>query len=129
MENEITAHKAGVVVELGAAVGAGRLDRRHARGDRLGVSSLRALAVHPDVIVVVSGVWQTTCTAVRSGDEGFLIDSPVLPEELDTLPAVLEQAGFPMSGLLANMAIGTTCSASWRSLTALSESVRRPPPA
>ncbi len=62
---------------------------------------MRALAVHPDVIVVVSGVWQTTCTAVRSGDEGFLIDSPVLPEELDTLPAVLEQAGFPMSGLLA----------------------------
>ena len=62
---------------------------------------MRALAVHPDVIVVVSGVWQTTCTAVRSGDEGFLIDSPVLPEELEALPAVLEQAGFPISGLLA----------------------------
>ena len=50
---------------------------------------------------MVSGVWQTTCTAVRSGDEGFVIDSPLLPEELETLPAVLEQAGFPMSGLLA----------------------------
>jgi glyoxylase-like metal-dependent hydrolase (beta-lactamase superfamily II) len=62
---------------------------------------LRALAVHQDVIVVVSGVWQTTCTAVRSGDEGFLIDSPILPEELEALPAVLEQAGFPFSGLLA----------------------------
>jgi glyoxylase-like metal-dependent hydrolase (beta-lactamase superfamily II) len=62
---------------------------------------MRALAVHPDVIVVVSGVWQTTCTAVRSGDEGFLIDSPVLPDELDALPALLEQAGFPVSGLLA----------------------------
>lgn len=62
---------------------------------------MRALAVHPDVIVAVSGVWQTTCTAVRSGDEGFLIDSPVLPEELEALPALLEQAGFPMSGLLA----------------------------
>jgi glyoxylase-like metal-dependent hydrolase (beta-lactamase superfamily II) len=62
---------------------------------------LRALAVHADVIVVVSGVWQTTCTAVRSGDEGFLIDSPLLPEELEALPALFEQAGFPISGLLA----------------------------
>jgi glyoxylase-like metal-dependent hydrolase (beta-lactamase superfamily II) len=62
---------------------------------------LRALAVHQDVIVVVSGVWQTTCTAVRSGDEGFMIDSPVLPEELEALPALFEQAGFPVSGLLA----------------------------
>src|SRR6202161_3419150 len=62
---------------------------------------MRALAVHEAVIVVVSGVWQTTCTAVRSGDEGFLIDSPVLPDELDALPALLEQAGFPVSGLLA----------------------------
>lgn len=62
---------------------------------------MRALAVHKDVIVVVSGVWQTTCTAVRFGDEGFVIDSPVLPDELDALPALLEQAGFPVSGLLA----------------------------
>jgi glyoxylase-like metal-dependent hydrolase (beta-lactamase superfamily II) len=62
---------------------------------------MRALAVHQDVIVVVSGAWQTTCTAVRSGDEGFVIDSPVLPEELEALPTVLEQAGFPLSGLLA----------------------------
>ncbi len=62
---------------------------------------MRALAVHEDVIVVVSSVWQTTCTAVRNGDEGFLIDSPVLPDELDALPGLLEQAGFPVSGLLA----------------------------
>lgn len=65
---------------------------------------MRALAVHADVIVVVSGVWQTTCTAVRSGDEGFLIDSPLLPEELEALPALFEQAGFPISGLLATHA-------------------------
>lgn len=62
---------------------------------------MRALAVHPDVIVMVSAVWRTTCTAVRSGDEGFVIDSPVLPDELDALPSLLEQAGFPVSGLLA----------------------------
>ncbi len=62
---------------------------------------MRVLAVHPDVLVAVSSVWQTTSTAVRSGDEGFLIDSPVYPAELDALPEVLAQAGFPVSGLLA----------------------------
>ncbi len=62
---------------------------------------MRALALATDVIVFVSDVWQTTSTAVRGGDEGFLIDSPVYPEELRALPDVLERAGFPVSGLLA----------------------------
>jgi len=62
---------------------------------------LRLAALHPDVLVGTSQVWQTTCTAVRSGDEAFVIDSPVYPDELEVLPAVLEQAGFKFSGLLA----------------------------
>ncbi len=62
---------------------------------------MRVLALHADVIVFVSRVWQTTCTAVRAGEEGFLIDSPVFPDELEALAGVLEQAGFPVSGLLA----------------------------
>jgi glyoxylase-like metal-dependent hydrolase (beta-lactamase superfamily II) len=62
---------------------------------------MRASALNSDVLVFVSDVWQTTCTAVRAGDEGFLIDSPVYPEELRALPEVLEQAGFPATGLLA----------------------------
>ncbi len=53
---------------------------------------------------MVSGIWQTTCTAVRSGDEGFVIDSPVLPDELEALPAVLEQSHFAVSGLLVTHA-------------------------
>ena len=61
---------------------------------------MRALAVDPDVVVVVSAMWQTTCTAIRWGEEGFLIDSPVLPDELDTLPSLMVQAAFPVSGLL-----------------------------
>jgi glyoxylase-like metal-dependent hydrolase (beta-lactamase superfamily II) len=65
---------------------------------------VRALAIHEDLIVVVSGIYQTTCTAVRSGEEGFVIDSPILPDELDALPSLLEQAGFPVSGLLATHA-------------------------
>jgi glyoxylase-like metal-dependent hydrolase (beta-lactamase superfamily II) len=62
---------------------------------------VRAIGVHEDVIVVESRVWRTTATAVRSGAEGFLIDSPVFPDELELLPALLEQAEFPCSGLLA----------------------------
>jgi glyoxylase-like metal-dependent hydrolase (beta-lactamase superfamily II) len=62
---------------------------------------LRVLALDPDLIVLTSDFWQTNCVAVRAGDEGFVIDSPLFPSELDALPGVLEQAGFPVSGLLA----------------------------
>jgi glyoxylase-like metal-dependent hydrolase (beta-lactamase superfamily II) len=81
---------------------------------------VRVLALHPDVLVATSAIWQTNCVVVRApadahgggalggtagragGYETFVIDSPVLPEELDALPALLEQARFPApSGLLA----------------------------
>jgi len=65
---------------------------------------VRAVSVHADVVVVTSQVWQTTCIAVRSGEEAFVIDSPVLGEELEALPALLAQAGFPVTGLLATHA-------------------------
>ncbi|HEV2757002.1 MAG TPA: MBL fold metallo-hydrolase, partial [Actinomycetota bacterium] len=56
------------------------------------------------MLVATSRVWQTSCTVVRSGAEAFLIDSPVYPDELEVLPAVLEQAQFPLSGLLVTHA-------------------------
>jgi glyoxylase-like metal-dependent hydrolase (beta-lactamase superfamily II) len=62
---------------------------------------MKVLAIDQDVIVFVSAFWQTTCTAVRAGDEGFVIDSPVLPNEHEALPQVLEQSHFPVTGLLA----------------------------
>ena len=89
---------------------------------------MRARALHPDVIAVTSALLQVNCVLVRgSGDPGssgeggplnvievpagggvaetFVIDSPVLPEELELLPSVLVQAGFPApSGLLATHA-------------------------
>jgi glyoxylase-like metal-dependent hydrolase (beta-lactamase superfamily II) len=65
---------------------------------------LRVIGLHPDVLVATSRIWQTTCTIVRSGTECFVIDSPVLPDELELLPAVLERAGFDCSGLLATHA-------------------------
>ena len=65
---------------------------------------MRAVAVHRDALVVTSRLWQTTATAVRSGGEAMLIDSPYFPDELELLPVLLEQAGFTPAGLLATHA-------------------------
>jgi glyoxylase-like metal-dependent hydrolase (beta-lactamase superfamily II) len=81
---------------------------------------VRAVSLHRDVLVVTSALLQVNCVIVRgtiggldgagterdtgaeSPAETFVIDSPVLPDELDALPALLEQAQFPApSGLLA----------------------------
>ena len=78
---------------------------------------MRALALHPDVLLVTSAVLQANCVIVRGPVDGadsagsqpagetFVIDSPVLPDELDALGALLEQARFPApSGLLVTHA-------------------------
>jgi hydroxyacylglutathione hydrolase len=65
---------------------------------------VRAVGVHEDVLVVTSQAWAASATAVRAGGEGFLVDSPILPGELEALPALLDQAGFPVTGLLATHA-------------------------
>ena len=65
---------------------------------------MRAVGLHPDVVVATSRFWQTTCTLVRSGDEAFCIDSPTLPDELEILPAIAEQAGFRVVGRFATHA-------------------------
>jgi glyoxylase-like metal-dependent hydrolase (beta-lactamase superfamily II) len=70
---------------------------------------VRVVSLHQDVLVATSAIWQTNCAIVRGSgdraDETFVIDSPVLPDELDALPALIEQAGFPApSGLLATHA-------------------------
>ena len=65
---------------------------------------MRAVGVHPDAVVVTSRLWQTNCIAVRAGDEAMLIDSPYFPDELEALPALLSQAGFDISALLATHA-------------------------
>jgi glyoxylase-like metal-dependent hydrolase (beta-lactamase superfamily II) len=81
---------------------------------------VRALALHPDVLLVTSAVLQANCVIVRgpvdgpesaggeesrSAGETFVIDSPVLPDELDALGALLEQVQFPPpSGLLVTHA-------------------------
>ncbi len=91
---------------------------------------MRAVSLHRDVLVVTSAVLHVNCVIVRGGggeeggaggaqgaepaaeteravgpgavDETFVIDSPVLPDELDALPTLLQQARFPApSGLLA----------------------------
>jgi glyoxylase-like metal-dependent hydrolase (beta-lactamase superfamily II) len=81
---------------------------------------MRAVSLHRDVIVVTSAILQVNCVVVRGGvgeervagegrgessqpaGETFVIDSPVLPDELDALPALVEQAQFSApGGLLA----------------------------
>ncbi len=65
---------------------------------------MRAVSVHRDAIVVTSLLWQTTATAVRAGQEAMLVDSPYFPDELELLPALLEQAGFQVRELLCTHA-------------------------
>ena len=65
---------------------------------------MRAVSISPDALVVTSAFWQTNATALRSGEEAMLIDSPYLPDELDALPGVLAGAGFEPDGLLATHA-------------------------
>jgi glyoxylase-like metal-dependent hydrolase (beta-lactamase superfamily II) len=90
---------------------------------------VRAVSLHRDVIVVTSALLHLNCAFVRaagapgrgeSGESGesregdggeggaqecFMVDSPVLPEELALLPSLLTQAGYPApSGLLATHA-------------------------
>ncbi len=87
---------------------------------------MRVVSLHADVLLATSAIWQTNCTIVRgtsahvdadgpleihipaersTGSETFVIDSPILPEELEALPALLEQSRFsPPSGLLATHA-------------------------
>jgi glyoxylase-like metal-dependent hydrolase (beta-lactamase superfamily II) len=96
---------------------------------------MRAVSLHGDVIVLTSRLLHLNCTIIRgafatdgaAGDqegagtgplqvippgasvrpaaETFMLDSPVLPDELELLPSLLAQAGFPPpSGLLATHA-------------------------
>jgi glyoxylase-like metal-dependent hydrolase (beta-lactamase superfamily II) len=65
---------------------------------------LRAVGLHEDVIAVTSRAYATGCVLVRNGGEAFCIDSPVFPDELEILPAVAEQAGFSVVGVLATHA-------------------------
>ncbi|HEY5192302.1 MAG TPA: MBL fold metallo-hydrolase [Solirubrobacteraceae bacterium] len=90
---------------------------------------MRVVSLHPDVLIATSRIWQTTCTIVRGAQvpaasgtsgspltvhmsggaspqaEAFVIDSPILPDELEILPALLEQSRFPRpSGLLVTHA-------------------------
>lgn len=66
---------------------------------------MRVVSLHADVLLATSAIWHTNCAIVRSDDETFAIDSPILPEELEVLPALLEQSRFARpSGLLVTHA-------------------------
>lgn len=62
---------------------------------------MQVVSLHPGVVVARSVYWQTSCTVLHHGEETFVVDSPVFPDELEALPAILQQAGWSLSGLLA----------------------------
>jgi glyoxylase-like metal-dependent hydrolase (beta-lactamase superfamily II) len=61
---------------------------------------VQVVALHAGVIVARSVKWQTTCTILHQGEETFVVDSLIYPDELDALPGILGQAGWGLSGLL-----------------------------
>ncbi|HEU4976104.1 MAG TPA: MBL fold metallo-hydrolase [Baekduia sp.] len=61
---------------------------------------MQVVALHPGVIVARSVKWQTTCTLLHHGEETFVVDSLIYPDELDALNGILAQAGWGLSGLL-----------------------------
>lgn len=68
---------------------------------------MKALSLHPDVVVVTSSVWQTTATLVRGPGEqpeAVCVDSPLLPVELDALAGLAERSEFDVRGLIATHA-------------------------
>lgn len=70
---------------------------------------MRVVAVHPDVLVVTSRMWQTNAVLLRGardegGAEAMLVDSPYFPDELDALPALGRETGFEVEALLATHA-------------------------
>ena len=65
---------------------------------------MRAVSVHPDVLVITSRMWQTNAVALRAGEEAMLIDSPYFADELEALPGLLAGAGFEPDALLATHA-------------------------
>ena len=65
---------------------------------------MKVVAVHADAIVITSRIWQTNATALRSGGEALLIDSPYFPDELEALPSLLQQAGFQPNALFSTHA-------------------------
>jgi glyoxylase-like metal-dependent hydrolase (beta-lactamase superfamily II) len=62
---------------------------------------VQVVALHAGVVVARSVKWQTTSTILHQGEETFVVDSPVFPDELDALPGIIGQAGWGLSGLLA----------------------------
>ena len=65
---------------------------------------MQVVALHAGVIVARSVKWQTTCTILHDGEETFIVDSLIYPDELDALPGILGQAGWGLSGLLVTHA-------------------------
>ena len=92
---------------------------------------MRASALHPDVVVVASAGLADDVHARRARRRTARrssIDSPVLPDELEPLPALRRAGGLRRaSGCSRRTATGTTCSAARVPGRARSAAPSRPP--
>jgi glyoxylase-like metal-dependent hydrolase (beta-lactamase superfamily II) len=66
--------------------------------------SPRPTSLGPDALVVTSAIWQTNAVALRVGEAVVLVDSVLLPHELDALPDLLSGAGLEPQALVATHA-------------------------
>ena len=87
---------------------------------------MRALAVHSDLIVVVSRYLADDVHRGPRGRRGVRDRLAGLPGRAGGAAGVLEQAGFPVSGCSLRTPTGTTCSAGSRSRRLRSGAARAP---
>ena len=92
----------------------------------VGQRAVRVVSLHPDVLVAPASV-ADDLHALRSGEEGFVVDSPIFPDELEALPARARAGRLPGSAACSRpTATGTTCSAGSPSPAPRSAWPRRP---
>ena len=65
---------------------------------------MRTTALPGGGLVLTSALWQVNAVALPLGDETVLVDSVVLPEEVEALPGVLREAGLEPDALVATHA-------------------------
>jgi len=83
------------VLQVNCVIVRGSIAGTEADGQRSSPGARNAERENPVRVIEIAG-------EASAAAESFVIDSPVLPEELETLPALLAQAHFPEpSGLLA----------------------------
>ena len=96
----------------------GQEPARGGQAARRRLSAVQAVGLHPDVFVVTSRFWQTTCTLVKSGQRGVLHRLAGAPRRARAAAGDRRRRpGSRSSAASPRTPTGTTCSAATRSPT------------